>query len=193
MKTISLLLISIFSVFTFHTPDQEFIASTVRFSKYIETGRTLSTNEFGVIRLNNENDEFVFDVPLYSILTSPRNNDSITALNKKMLVHYKADFPVNDLDFLANDGAQKTFSIQGELTINNITLPVNTVFSLHGAMEQADEARGIKSYPVLVSFLIEINPAEYNLDFETINFVRSIYIEVSNGVINRTNGSSTIR
>lgn len=193
MKTLGLLLISIFSVITFHIPDQEFIASNIHFSKYAETGKTFTANEFGVIKLNNENDEFVFDVPLYPILTSSKSNDSINNINRKVLLHYKADFHVADLDFLSNDGSQKTFTIPGELTINNVTLPVNTTFSMHGAMEQADENRGIKSYPALISFVIEINPAEYNLDFETINFVRTIYIEIRNGVINRTDNASLTR
>jgi hypothetical protein len=185
MKTLNTLLISIFSVIAFQVTAQEFIGSNVRLSKEIETGGAFSSNEIGLIKLNDQNNEFVFDLPLFSILSTP-NNDSIISLNKGVVLHFRTDFPVSDLDFLSNDGSEKTFTVPGELTINNITLPVNMNFGLHSSMAQVDDARGIKSYPAMVSFVIEINPAEYNLDLETINFVRSIYVEVRNGIINRS-------
>jgi len=190
MKALNTLLISIFSIITFQAAAQEFIGSNVRLSKDIETGGSFSANEIGLIKLNDQNDEFVFDIRLFPILTTPKDNDSIATMNKSVLLHFKTQFPVADLDFLSNDGSEETFTVPAELTINNTTRAVNIRFGLHSAMVQTDEARGIKSFPALVSFVIEINPAEYNLDFETINFVRTLYVEVRNGTINRTTNTS---
>ncbi|MCW3102163.1 MAG: hypothetical protein JWO09_603 [Bacteroidetes bacterium] len=190
MKTLNTLLISIFSIITFQAAAQEFIGSNVRLSKEIETGGSYSSSEIGLIKLNDQNDEFVFDIRLFPILTTPKDNDSITTMNKSVVLHFKTQFPVSDLDFLSNDGSEQTFTVPAELTINNITRAVNIRFGLHSAMAQTDEARGIQSFPAMVSFVIEINPAEYNLDFETINFVRTMYVEVRNGTINRTTNTS---
>lgn len=183
-------MISIFSIITFQSTAQEFIGSNVRFSKEIETGGSFSADEIGLIKLNDQNDEFVFDIRLFPILTTPKDNDSIASMNKSVVLHFKTQFPVTDLDFLANDGSEQTFTVPAELTINNITQPVNIRFGLHSSMSRTDDARGIKSYPAMVSFVIEINPGEYDLDFETINFVRTIYVEVRNGTINRTTDTS---
>jgi hypothetical protein len=193
MKTLRTLIVSLFTLIALQASAQDFVGSTVRFAKEIETGGKLDATHIGLIKLNDQNDEFVFDIPLYPILTSPRDNDSITTMNKNIMLHYRADFPVSDLDFLANDGSESSFVIPGELTINNITRPVKMNLSVHGAAPYIDEARGIKSYPALISFTLEINPAEYNLDFETINFVRTIYVEVRNGVINNTTETSIVR
>ncbi|MDF2436671.1 MAG: hypothetical protein K0Q95_1047 [Bacteroidota bacterium] len=172
---------------------QDFIGTNVRFSKEIETGGSYTAGEIGLIKLNDQNDEFSFDISLFPILTSPAANDSITGLNKQVDLNFHAQFPAGDLDFLANDGSEKTYSIPGELTINNITRPVKMVFGIHSSMTQANGALGIKTFPALVSFIIEINPAEYGLDFETINFVRVIRVEVRNGILNRSTQNSFIR
>jgi len=154
MKALNTLLISIFSIITFQAAAQEFIGSNVRLSKDIETGGSFSANEIGLIKLNDQNDEFVFDIRLFPILTTPKDNDSIATMNKSVLLHFKTQFPVADLDFLSNDGSEETFTVPAELTINNTTRAVNIRFGLHSAMVQTDEARGIKSFPALVSFVI---------------------------------------
>ncbi|HEX8516267.1 MAG TPA: hypothetical protein VF868_08710 [Bacteroidia bacterium] len=189
MKTISKLFICLFTIIGFESFSQDFIGTNVRFTKEIETGGSFTSNEIGLIRLNNQNDEFTFEIPMFTILTNPKNNDSITNLNREVRLSLKAHFPVDDLDFLANDGTEKTFDIPADLTINNRTLPVTIHMGMHSTMAKVVDTRGIKTYPALISFIIEINPAEYLLDFETINFVRSINVEVRNGIINRSDQS----
>jgi hypothetical protein len=193
MKALTRILLSVFSMITFQAAAQEFIGTNVRFSKDIEAGTSLSADQIGLIRLNNQSDEFSFDISMFPILTTPRDNDSIKSMNEKVVLSFRSQFPVNDLDFLSNDGSEKNFTIPGELTINNRTRPVTMIFGMHSSMARNDESRGIESYPVLISFIIEINPAEYGLDFETINFVRTIYVEVRNGIINKSDITPVVK
>jgi hypothetical protein len=192
MKTITRILISVLSLLSFQLIAQDFIGTNVRLSKVIETGGDFSSTDVGLIKLNNQNDEFAFDIPMFTILTSPKHNDSITDMNRRVTCSLRMKFPVDELDFLANDGTEMNFKIPGELTINNVTLPVMVDIGMHSSRAKVDEARGIKSYPALVSFALEINPQEFGLEFETINFVRSIVIEVRNGIINRADSTTPI-
>ncbi|MCE3279587.1 MAG: hypothetical protein K0S44_1778 [Bacteroidetes bacterium] len=193
MKTFTRILLGVFSMITFQAAAQEFIGTNVRFTKEIEAGGSKSTDEIGLIRLNNQSDEFSFDISMFSILTTPKDNDSIKHMNERVNLSFRCQFPHNDLEFLSNDGSETEFTIPGELTINNRTRPVNLILGMHSSMIKNDETRGIDSYPVVVSFIMEINPAEYGLDFETINFVRSIYVEVRNGVINKSNITPVVK
>jgi hypothetical protein len=193
MKTWIGILISLFSMISFQAIAQEFIGSNVRFSKEIESDGNRTATEIGLIRLNEQNNEFSFDISLFPILTSPRGNDSITNLNKQVNLNFRAEFPVSDLSFLTNDGTEINLTIPGELTINSRTHPVNLFMGIHSSLQLKDEARGIESYPALISFVLEINPADYGLDFETINFVRTISVEVRNGAINKTDSTPIAR
>jgi hypothetical protein len=193
MKTITLFLISIFSIITFQMTAQDLIGSNVRLTKEIETGGSFTASEIGLIRLNDQTNEFSFEISLFPILTSPKGNDSITNINRKVFLRFRADFPISNIDFFVNDGTEHDITLPGELTINNRTFPVNMQMGIHGALEQKNQARGIESYPVLISFMVEVNPAEYGLDFETINFVRSISIDVRKGIINKSTATPITR
>jgi hypothetical protein len=172
---------------------QDFVGSNVRLSKQIETGGEKNADEIGLIKLNNQNDEFSFDVALFPILSTPKDNDSIRDMNKKIFLKFTTHFHFTDLDFGANDGNEKHFTVPGEITLNNKTLPINLDVGIHGAMALTDENRGISTYPVLMSFIIDINPGDFGLDFETINFVRTISVEVRNGIINRSDMNTTTK
>jgi hypothetical protein len=193
MKALKTLLMSFLIAIAIGSSAQDFIGSNVRFSKDIETGNKFAAEQVGLIKLNDQNNEFTFDISLFPILTSPRSNDSIVNLNRQVILNFHSQFPAGDLDFLANDGSERNYSIPGELTVNGITRQVTVGFGLHSSMSQTNEALGIKTFPALVSFIIEINPADFGLDFETINFVRTIRVEVRNGILNRSTQNSFIR
>jgi hypothetical protein len=193
MKTLKTILTTILLATSISAVGQDFIGTNVRFSKDIETGGSYTAGEIGLIKLNDQNDEFSFDISLFPILTSPASNDSIRGVNRQVDLNFHAQFPSGDLDFLSNDGSERIYTVPGELTINNITRPAKVMFGIHSSMSQTNEALGIKTFPALVSFIIEINPAEYGLDFETINFVRVIRVEVRNGILNRSTQNSSIR
>jgi hypothetical protein len=198
MKTIRTFLLTLFLSITYGIVGQEFIGSNTRLMKTRETVidcktlceeqriiKTSSSEDVGLIKLNGQTNEFNFNVPLYNILSTNRN-DSISSLNKSVVANYRAIFPISDLDFFTS-GTQTSLQIQGELTVNGRTRPATMSLNLQEALPYNLDNRDVHSYPVLVSFALEISPADYNLDFETINFTRSITIEVRNGVVNRSN------
>jgi hypothetical protein len=179
-------------VIAVRTYSQEYIGSNTKFSKESEHCNKdtaicrFSAGESGIISLNAQNDEFSFTIPFFKILTSPKNNDSITDLNKNILVRFRGKFPISNLDFYNSNATESSFTFPGELTINEITQPVNLTANLFASVAIDDASRGLDTYPVRINFRMEINPADFKLDFETINFVRSITLEVRNGIINKT-------
>lgn len=185
MKTLKSILMSFLIAMAINASAQDFIGSNVRFTKNIETGASYSAEEIGLIKLNEQNNEFSFDISLFPILTNPKDNDSITSINRRINLSFRSEFPASNLDFLSNDGSEINYFIPGELTVNGVTQPVKIQFGIHSSMTQTNEALGIKTFPALVSFVVEINPGDFGLDFETINFVNLIRLEVRNGVLNR--------
>lgn len=195
MKTLKKMCLVLLMAIAMRTYSQEFIGSSTNLWK--ETGNCdlytgtchYSASEVGILKLNDQNDEFSFDVSLFPILTSPAENDSITSMNKNMYLNFSARFPIGDLDFYESNATESTLNIPGEITINGITKQVNLIMGIHVAIAHDVESRDVHSYPVRASFIIDINPADYNLDFETINFISLISVEVRNGVINKSNFS----
>lgn len=197
MKTIRAFLLTLFLSLTCGIVGQEFVGSNARLIRIRETvidntiseeqkvNNTFTAEDIGLLKLNGQTNEFNFSIPLHNILSISRN-DSITSLNNMVVANYRAIFPITDLDFFTS-GVQTSLQIQGELTINGKTRPSTMFLSLQEALPYNLNNRDIHSYPVLVSFAIEILPSDYNMDFETINFTRTITIEVRNGVVNRSN------
>lgn len=174
---------------TFKINAQEFVSSDVRLSKEAIGKTTSVVSENAVIRLNNQNDEFVFSIRLFPILTSTNENDSITSLNQKMVVDYKAIFPIDDLDFFDAGNEGKRYTLYGDLTVNNITKPLQLDFYLQQYIAPDISIQDIQIYPVRISFAFEINPAEFGLDNETAKFTEKIIVVVGNGIINKSTGS----
>lgn len=201
MKTLKGICIAILmSIVVMKSYSQEFIGSNAKLFKETENCNNLapivcgfSTNETVLIKLNEQNDEFSFDVSLFPILTTPKSNDSIASLNQNIYATFSGKFPVSNLDFYESNATESSFSFPGELTINGITKPVNLSVGIFASNDRDEASRGIDTYPVKISFSVYINPADFKLDFETINFVSSILIEVRNGVINKFNGNPTLR
>ncbi|HEY0029906.1 MAG TPA: hypothetical protein VGC65_04030 [Bacteroidia bacterium] len=185
MKTITLLTVLLLFFAGGIAAQEQYIASPVRLSKEAIGKISSVITENALIKLNNQNDEFTFAIRLYPILTSSSTNDSITTMNQNLVVDYKAEFPIDDLDFFDVGYEGKTYSLNGDLTIYNITRPLLINFYLHESTPEDINAKNIRSYPVRISFAFEINPAEYGLDYETANFTEKIIIIVENGIINK--------
>lgn len=200
METFKKICITILMVFAVRTYSQEFIASNAMLSKESENCNSQSpifcryfATEVALLKLNEQNDEFSIYIPLFSILTSPKGNDSIANLNKNIYATFIGKFPVSNLDFYESNATESAFSFPGELTINGITKPINISMGIFASTDRDEASRGIDTYPVRISFTIEIDPGEFKLDFETINFINSIIIEVRNGVINKSTENQILR
>ncbi len=190
MKTIFNILTGLFISISVMAQAQEYVSSDVKLSKEAIGKTTADIVENAVIRVNEQNDEFAFSIRLFPILASSNDNDSIATLNKNMVLDYKASFPIDDLAFFEPGNNGKKFILRGNLTINNISKPVQLDFYLQEYMPQGLATKDIQTYPVRMSFALEINPAEYGLDNETAKFTEKIIIVVGNGIINRTKSES---
>jgi hypothetical protein len=186
MKTILKFLTAFLLMMPLSIHAQEFIASHVKLSKEA-IGQTSSvSSDNAVLKLDDQTNRFSFSIRLFPILTSPNESDSIATLNQKISMSYKADFPIDNLEFYDAGANGKQYTMDGELSVNGITKPFRLNFYLQGAMAQDVNSHDIHSYPARISFAITINPAEYALDMETAKFTEKIIIMVENGVLNRS-------
>lgn len=167
----------------FKTSAQEFVNSNVRVFR--ETGETISysENESAVIKLNPQTNLLSVD---FCILLS-RKNDTIKEDNQQLNLNFTGQFPIYDLDFYDLEGeARKTYTITGELTINNITKTYTKIdFALHRSNLPNIYSPNVLSYPYNIGFLIEINPIDFCLENILENCPRTILIEVKDGIINK--------
>jgi polyisoprenoid-binding protein YceI len=185
MKTRAIFFSIILVGMVFFLPKQQYVASHAHFAKQTFGDSVQKVaEENAIIKLDYQTNEFNIDVNLFNILTSPNENDSIRDLNRTITLNYKTAFPVSDLDFFATANDDVNYTLEGELRINNVTRPAQLKMGLRRAPVQ-EFISGIYNYPVRVSFMININPAEFNLDNETAKFTEWIHVVVENGIVNK--------
>jgi polyisoprenoid-binding protein YceI len=114
-------------------------------------------------------------------------------MNRNVYVNFLGTFPVANLDFYTSNATESNFNMAGEVTINGITKPMTVEIGIHAAPVTDVRTVDVQSYPVRISFVMDINPGDFNMDFETINFINSITMEVRNGVINKSSGLNAVR
>ena len=182
MKTIFKFLTTIMIMMSVNLTAQDFISSAVRLSKEAIGKTTSVISENAVIKLNEQTDEFTFSIRLFPILTTATENDSIASLNQKIIMNYIAVFPIDDLSFFEAGNNGKRYTLKGDLTINEVTKPYELDFYLQKNLPQDLTTY---TYPVRISFALEINPAEFGLDNETAKFTEKIVIVIGNGIINK--------
>ncbi|MES2139605.1 MAG: hypothetical protein V4511_07835 [Bacteroidota bacterium] len=173
---------------TFKTYAQEFISSNVRVFR--ETGETISysENEMAVIKLNPQTNQFRVDFCVFLI----QKNDTLKETNQQLSLDFRGLFPISDLDFYDLEGeSRKTYTIIGELTINNITRSYTKIdFALHRSNFPNIYSPNVLSYPYNISFQLEINPIDFCLESILPNCPRTIFVEVKDGIINKfSNGN----
>jgi hypothetical protein len=169
---------------------QEYIGSTVDFTKIRADSVITTAKGSGTINLSQETNEFIINIPLAPILVSSYANDSINKVSSLLYMHYKSVFPENTLvlDNIVRD--RRTYKMLGEISINGIRRPLIISIDLYKPLSQApvnitDPPDVPGAYPVHISFMIEINPAEFNMDYETAKFTQTILVQVDYGTINR--------
>ncbi|MES2285274.1 MAG: hypothetical protein V4547_06255 [Bacteroidota bacterium] len=183
MKSKNVFFTIILFAIAFKTSAQEFISSNVRVFR--ETGETISysENEIAIIKLNPQTNQFRAD---FCVLLA-RKNDTIKAPNQQLSLDFRGQFPISDLDFYDLEGeSQKTYTIIGELTINNITRSYTKIdFALHRSNFPNIYSPNVLSYPYNISFQLEINPTDFCLESVLEDCPRSIFVEVKDGIINK--------
>jgi hypothetical protein len=193
MKKIVYLVVSILFAMTIKMSAQEFISSRASISSDNE-GLIPSENESVLIQLNEQTS--LFSVSSCILLKSLKGNknDSALLINRQMYLNFKAPFPIDDLNFYDINNNEKLYSMSGELTIGEVTVPFKINFSLHGYTPQDIATNDIHSYPALISFTMEINPDDYRLEnvpscFAGNCFEKLIMVAIKNGTINKSNDS----
>lgn len=188
MKTKNIFFIIILFEISFKTSAQEFISSNVRVFR--ESGETISYSEkeIAVIKLNPQTNQFRVDF----CVSLTKKKDTIEEMNKQLSLDFKGQFPISDLDFYDLEGeSRKTYTITGELTINNITRTYTKIdFALHRSNSPNIYSPNVLSYPYNISFQLDINPIDFCLENILPDCPRTIFVEVKDGVINKFNNGN---
>ncbi|MES2590733.1 MAG: hypothetical protein V4608_02525 [Bacteroidota bacterium] len=168
---------------------QEFISSPVQFSKEMGENISATGNDYAVIKLNTHTHEFSMGSCLVMAI-----NDTVTGKNEQynLTLNFAGKFPIDNIDFYDVVNDDNIHTINGELTVNNVTQPYNINFGLHTANASSNiYSQDIRSSVTRISFAIELNAADFELFAIPVTFAKVIVIGVKNGVINKTGDNNT--
>jgi polyisoprenoid-binding protein YceI len=164
-------------------------ASNVHLYRQTVEGTTAGITEKGVIKLNTQTNQFSFDLCLFPILSNDSDNDAVADLKRKLYMNYKAQFPLEGIEFYSAENIGQVYTLNGELTINDVVKAYKMDFELHASLRETYESTNIFSYPVKISFSIEFEPQDFNFDSETNKTTQKIIAAVENGTINQSTNS----
>lgn len=189
MKTLATYVSILFLSIAFKLSAQEFISSPVRFSKETEENISFTGNDYAVIKLNTHTQEFSMGSCLIMGI-----NDTVTGKSEEfnLTLNFAGKFPIDNIDFfdIANDNNIHT--INGELTVNNVTHPYKINFGLHAANPSSNiYSQDIRNSNTRISFALEINTGDFELETIPLTFAKTIIVSVKNGVINKTGDNNT--
>jgi hypothetical protein len=192
MKTIASITTIILMLVVLKTSAQEFINSRATIS--VDSDVPIPFKDETVLILLNEQTSFFSVSSCILLRTVKLNNDSSATSNKPLFMNFKAPFPITNLDFYDPNNDKKQYTMNGELTIAETTKPFTIDFNLHSYASQNTVTNDFHSYPALISFTMQIDPDDYNLQnvpscFSNFCFAKLIMVSVQNGTINKSNES----
>jgi hypothetical protein len=187
MKTLAVIFSSLLFLISNKISAQEFLKSNARV--YTESGEIISSrsNEYALINLNSQTNQFSVD--LCALLINPTKSDTIKETSQQLSLNFLGIFPIDDLEFYDLDGKEgKVNTITGELMINNIRKSYTQLnFILHRSNYPNTYISDIYSYTFHISFILEIDPVDFCLDYVLENCPKKIMLQVEDGIINKLN------
>ena len=142
----------------------------------------------GIVQANETNAEIAFRLDLSTILTDEPGIDSALSVLNKQYLFFRANFPIGNLSFSDNDNEnQKEFGGKCQLTLNGVTKEVSFTSDIYSFNNNDEYAVGNNVYPLRIGIFFEFEPEDFNLNKYYKPLVNVIEVEVSNGLINRTN------
>jgi polyisoprenoid-binding protein YceI len=172
---------------------QTLISSSVNLSTEVNGNINRLTDESAFISLNDGSNSFTARVSLLPIVNNADKKDSIALENNLLELNFTGQFPIENFSFYFDKNDNKTYEMNGLLTINGITNPYTITFTLRTPLraditdEDVVPSTDDAYYPAEISFLITVNPADFGLDLEPFAFKGEVIAEVINGIINKLN------
>lgn len=170
---------------------QTFLGSKVNLSTEINDSLVLVTNEDAIITIKDADNSFTAKVSLFPIVNNPDGEDSLANENDLLQLVFNGKFPIENFSFYFDKNDDKSYSMNGILTMNGISKPFILPFTVRTPRKAAplDENFVVSVddsyYAARISFVISINPADFDLDTEPIAFKKNVILEIVDGIINK--------
>jgi hypothetical protein len=147
-------------------------------------GESLSS----IVQVNEASGEIAFRMDISSITTEVPKADSILAGVGKQYIYLQGKFPVKNLSFTdANNESNEDYTGKAMLTIFDVTKEISYSCEIYNFNNDDEFAVGNNVYPLRIGLFFSFLPTDFNVNKLHKSLVNAIEIEVSNGLINRTN------
>jgi hypothetical protein len=170
---------------------QTFIGSSIKLSTEVNGIICRRSSDSAFICLNDESNYFTANVSLLPLVNKVDKEDSLAFENNLLALTFAGQFPIENLSFYFDKNDNAIYKMNGLLTVNGITNPYTLIFSLRTLLEADPIDENINTstddayYSAIISFLITMNPADFDLDIEPFAFKKEVDVEVVDGIINK--------
>ena len=194
MKSIKTIFFIFLLVFYVKASAQNLYPSRVRINTEMEDSMWYAVSNAGIVQVNETTGEIALKMDLSTIITDDDKLDSSISNIRQQYLYLKGNFPISNLSFSDNDNEiQKDFTGKAWLSLNGLTKEINYTAEVFSFNNDDQFAVGNTVYPLRIGLFFEFEPEDFNLDKIYKPLTGGIEVEVSNGLINRTNqGGSTI-
>ena len=170
---------------------QTFLGSKVRLSTEANDSIVSVSNEEAVITLKDAENIFAFKVSLFPIVNNPDKEDSLAEQNNLLQLTFKGKYPIDNFSFFSDKNDDKSYSMNGILTVNGISKPYTLSFTVRTPQNSNPLDKNVvisvndPYYAARISFVITVNPADFGLDDEPIAFKKDVIVVIEYGIINK--------
>jgi hypothetical protein len=176
--------------FYFKAQSQVIIGSPTIISTEVNGNINSVNNESTVISLNDASKEFTASVSLLPIVNNADEEDSLAEANNLLQLIFTGQFPIDNFAFFSDNNDDNIHRMNGLLSVNGISNPYTLSFTLQSPLNtdkrNSEEVLSADAsfFPFKISFIIEMNPADFGLDREPSAIEKDIIVEVTGGIIN---------
>jgi polyisoprenoid-binding protein YceI len=191
--SINLTWVTAYSILPFliEAQTQVTISSHTNISTEVNGNINSVSNESTVISLNDASKEFTATVSLLPLVNNADEEDSLAEANNLLQLTFTGQFPIENFAFYSDKNNETIHAMNGMLSVNGISNPYTLTFTVRSPINadpgNNEEALSTDAtfYPVKMSFIIAISPADFGLDREPAAIEKDIMVEVTGGLINK--------
>lgn len=133
------------------------------------------------MQLNLGSGDFLLNADLSDLRTGNARLDSLLQAQGDQPFVFKGNISENILTYSQQQNDEKNYTMQGQLTVNNVTLPCTAVFD---PINLADKNE-IKNYRM--DLAMQIDPEKFPVKIPGVRFTRQIALEITAGRLNVQN------
>jgi hypothetical protein len=194
MKAFKIIAIVTLLLFCTQAKTQNLYPSRVRLNTELKDSTWYALSNAGIVQVNEGSNEIALKLDLSTITTDDPAINALLAKLENQFIFFKGNFPAGNLSFSDNNNEiQHDFIGKGFITLNGITKQVDFDSEVYSFNGDDQYAVGNNVYPLRIGLFFDVDPIDFGLDKLYKPLTRVIEVEVSNGLINKTNlGGNTI-